>query len=485
VIGPGAPPNAPDLFGAATLGTDPARAATIQYPLDRAVSPRNIPSIEVQWTAAGNDLFHVAMHSQYAAVDVYTTAVEATLTAVDWESLVGTAAGEDLGFVVEGLAQADPTTKYASAPVSVTVTHDNIDASAIYYWASSQGQIMSQVFGSTDAPDVVKNDCTSCHSVSRSGTRIGYSRCVGNDCGQLFLGFLKFDFNTMTWAETMDANALGVRGSYTTFAPVGNPFPDDSQALAMATLSGGTLGLFDPDTGTPVASNLDVASAGGTLAALMPDWSPDGTRVVFVQTPHPGQWIDLSDGRIATMSYSYTAGAHTFGTPALLTPDVITLPTGAYNNFFFPSFSSDGALVVFDAARGAWRDGSNARGPGQRLMLADASGAWTADLTALNGGDVDLDTTWPHWAPTDSSEYYWVVFSSERDYGHRATAATSPPSCVANGVQQCKQIWLGAISKARLGQPGVDPSAPPMWLPGQATDADNISPYWSVPTIID
>lgn len=483
VIGPGAPPNAADLFGAATLGTDPARAGVIEYPLDHAVSPRNIPSIEVQWTAAGNDLFHVALHSQYANVDVYTTAVEAMLTAVDWESLVGSAAGEDLAFVVEGLLQADPTTKYASAPVTVTVTNDTIDSTAIYYWASSQGQIMTQEFGSTDAPDVVKNGCTSCHSVSRTGTRIGYSRCVGNDCNQLFLGFLKFDFNSGTWAETMNADNLAVRGSYTTFAPVGNPFPDDSQALAMATLSGGTLALFDPDTGTQVPSNLDIAAPGG--AALMPDWSHAGSRVVYVQSPNPGQWIDLSDGRIATMSYSYAGGVHTFGAPTLITPGPITLPSGTYNNFFFPSFSSDDTLIVFDAARAAWRNGTLARSPGQRLMLADANGAWTSDLPALNGGDGDLDTTWPHWAPTSSSEYYWVVFSSERDYGHRATAATSPPACTANGVLQCKQIWIGAIAKSRLGQPGVDPSAPPMWLPGQATDADNISPYWSVPTTID
>jgi hypothetical protein len=27
----------------------------------------------------------------------------------------------------------------------------------------------------------------------------------------------------------------------------------------------------------------------------------------------------------------------------------------------------------------------------------------------------------------------------------------------------------------------MDPSAPPMWLPGQNALANNISPYWSVP----
>ena len=51
----------------------------------------------------------------------------------------------------------------------------------------------------------------------------------------------------------------------------------------------------------------------------------------------------------------------------------------------------------------------------------------------------------------------------------------------ANGVRQCKQIWIGAISKERLASGGglIDPSAPPMWLPGQNHRTNNISPYWT------
>src|SRR5262249_3070529 len=143
-----------------------------------------------------------------------------------------------------------------------------------------------------------------------------------------------------------------------------------------------------------------------------------------------------------------------------------------------PSFSPDGKLIVFDAARSRWRS-NPARLAGQRLMLATADATWGADLTALNGGYVDLDITWAHWAPTVGSEYYWVVFSSERDYGHRLTAANTDRSCISQGVIQCKQIWIGAVAKSKLG--GGDPSAPPLWVPSQDLNADNISPYWSVP----
>jgi hypothetical protein len=60
------------------------------------------------------------------------------------------------------------------------------------------------------------------------------------------------------------------------------------------------------------------------------------------------------------------------------------------------------------------------------------------------------------------------------------TEANSATPCKANGVRQCKQLWIGAVAKNKLDGT-LDPSAPPMWMPGQDTQADNISPYWSVP----
>ncbi|MGE0397235.1 MAG: TolB family protein [Kofleriaceae bacterium] len=483
VIAPGAPANAAELFENATATTDAARTPGIEYPFDKAVSPRNIPSVEMQYTTAGNDLFHVTMSSQFATINIYTTAAEAMLSQGEWSALANTAAGENLSFAVEGLAQASPSTKYAATPVIITMSTDTIDQSAIYWWASSEGSVMSQTFGEADNPDLVKDNCTSCHSVSRQGTRIGYSRCVAGSCAssQLAIGFMKYDPMTDTWVDTMNADGLAVLGSYSTFAPVGNPFPTDEQSVAIVSKFGGTLGLYDPDTGAAVPSNIDIANEAGR-GALMADWSADGNSVVYTQA-NAGAYIDLNTGRIATMSYSYAGQVHTFGSPVVITPNPITLANGTYDNFFFPSFSADGALIVFNASRGGWR-GNPSRYTGSRLMLTTPDGSWIEDLTAMNGGMADLGITWPHWAPTVSNDYYWVVFSSERDYGHRATMATSPAACTSNGIAlQCKQIWLGAIAKNRLGG-GMDPSAPPMWMPGQSPTANNISPYWSRPAVI-
>jgi hypothetical protein len=482
VVVPPAPSDAPDKFGNATVGTDPARTPAIEYPLERAVSPRNMPPIEAQWTAAGNDLFHVELTSSFVSIDVYTTSLEAMLSETAWNSVLASSAGETLVFTVEGLAAAAPDTKFTSAPRTIVIARDIIDRTAIYYWASSRGNIMEQTFGAT-TQSLVKDGCTSCHSVNRSGTRIGYSRCVANDCGTLYAGFLKYDPATKTWVETVNANNLQIHGSYTTFPPNGTGPFNDQHTAAIVSMVNGTLQLFDPDTALVIPSNLNQVSTMGPTtgrSALMADWSPDGNKIVFASTPNPNQWIDLSGSSIALMTYSFTGGQHVFGTPQFPFPNPITLQNGQYTNFFFPSFSPDNALIVVNAARTGWRS-NPARAAGQRLMLAAASGAWIVDMTEMNGGFVDLDTTWAHWAPTVGEDYYWIVFSSERDYGHRVTGANTDPSCVANGVTQCTQIWIGAVAKNKLD--GVqDPSAAPMWLPGQDMKADNISPYWSVPS---
>jgi Tol biopolymer transport system component len=483
-----APANSEQLFGGATVTVDGTRQPTIEYPIDQAVAPLNIPPIEVQYTKANNDLFHLNLTSTHAAIDVYTTDPQQTFSPGDWVALAGTAVGDHLKITVEGLTQAAPTMKYASAPATFNLSHDTIDTTAIYWWASSQGNLITQDFGKTTAPTVVKGECSACHSLSRAGSRIGYCRCVadathpGGNCGTEYVGFLKYDDQSKIWNEQVNANNKTINGTYTTFAPVGNPFVDDTHSVALVTAINGTLNLYDPDTGLVVPSNVNGVAPAANHSALMPDWSPDGKRIAFANTNAAGNAVDLSTSSIGMMSYEYVNNTtHTFAAQPNLVTAPITFNSQSYPNLFFPSFSPDNAYVVFNAARASWRNFTDAKTAGQRLMLVPASGGTPIDLTNINGGTGDHDITWPHWAPGSTADYYWIVYSSEQNYGHEVTAANTAVKCVANGVKQCKQIWIGAISKAALMAGILDPSSPPVWLPGQDTQADNISPYWTVP----
>jgi hypothetical protein len=474
-------------------GTDPSKTPSIEYPLDQAVAPANFPPVDAQWTTAGNDLFHLNLKSKYLNVDLYTAGADEQIDPTLWTTVLESSAGNPLAFSVEGLLQAAPQTRYAGTPVSLQISTDTINNTTLYWWASSQGNLLSQVFGSSAAPSVVRGNCTACHSLSRAGTRIGYSRCVGGTCtpSTLAIGFMKSEMGT--WTDTMNADDMQQLGSFTTFAPVGNPYPDDSRAVAMVATESCNLTLYDPDAAMPITSNLPTISTHDatqmpTRCASMPDWSPDGATVAFSSAKTAINFnVDLDGGAIATMTYSYAGGAHTFGEPTFIVINPIALPSGSYENFFFPSFSPDGKYIVFNAALSAWRNSTDEHIPASRLMLTSPTGAWTADLPALNG-DGDYDVTWPHWAPGNSSKYYWVVFSSERDYGHLLTAANTNTACVSTGNKQCKQLWLSAIDVSKLNgemPPTGDPSAPPIWLPGQQITADNLSPYWSVPAPIN
>jgi len=492
VVAQGAPPNAPAVFGAAAPGTDATKKPAIEYPLDRAVLPLNLPAVQVQWTTAANDLFHVSFAAPHVAIDLYAKDADAKLPESVWSTVATSAAGLDLAVQVEGLVQASPAQRFQSAPVTVRMSHDRIDNTAIYYWASSEKDLMTQTFGATGAPAVVKDKCTSCHSLSRSGSRIAYSRCVNDDCSatSLAVGFLKYDTTAQAWKDTVNADDKAIIGAYATFSPVGYPFPDDTKSLAAVGMRTGALALYDPDTGAHVDSNLEAVSQHGadgkTHYAQMPDWSPDGHSLLFTTRPdNDASFIDIPAGSIATMSYSNDGGKHTFGEPATIVTAPQTIAGATYKNFFFPSFSPDGKLVVFNGAKDTWRNSTDALEPGARLLLTDPTGSFVVDLASVNGPG-EVGNTWPHWAPNTEGDYLWVAFSTERPYGHLVTPATSPAPKDNQGHTQYKQIWIAAVEKAKLAASGAkgaaDPSAPPVWLPGQNVKADNISPYWTLPT---
>src|SRR6185503_12810363 len=93
-----------------------------------------------------------------------------------------------------------------------------------------------------------------------------------------------------------------------------------------------------------------------------------------------------------------------------------------------------------------------------RLHLIDASGQVHVELTALNEGNGALDRDHnyePFALPVPAGGYYWVVFTSTREYGNTMTAPNVR-----------KQLWVAAISPPGPNQ--TDPSHPAFFLPNQS-----------------
>ena len=126
-----APANVRVLFDNAVVAMDPARTPAIEYPLDGAIAPSNIPAIDTQWSVAQNDLFHVTFTSTYVAVDIFTTNADAMFDAGTWTLVTTLAKKDTIAIRVEGMKLAMPATKYVSKAANLSIARDTIDDTAI------------------------------------------------------------------------------------------------------------------------------------------------------------------------------------------------------------------------------------------------------------------------------------------------------------------------------------------------------------------
>jgi Tol biopolymer transport system component len=127
------------------------------------------------------------------------------------------------------------------------------------------------------------------------------------------------------------------------------------------------------------ADRSEFVAPSGSLRARDPDISPDGKRLVFVQTPYAANrlvlaWIE-SDG-------------------LTIHPKVI-VPAEPDVQLSNPRFSPDGRWIAASRFKGGRRD----------IVIYDLSGAVVREVTRDRAQDVD---------PTWSSDGQWLIFSSDR-----------------------------------------------------------------------
>jgi hypothetical protein len=136
----------------------------------------------------------------------------------------------------------------------------------------------------------------------------------------------------------------------------------------------------------------------------------------------------------------------------------------------YPTFSPDSKWIAFARSTQA-----RSRGALSDLWIASADGANQIALDNANGtgllmGPEASSTYEPTFMPVAVGGYFWLVLVSERTYGNTLTD-TNPSSRI-------KQLWVTAIDAAPA--PGVDPSHPPFWLPGQIASHNNMRGEWAL-----
>ena len=442
-VAPGTPADAPMKFGGAD---DPARAPSLAYPADGTLIPPNLAELEFQWEAKGNALFELSLAGDGVNLRIYTkcNAVGSGCglepAELAWKLLSQAARGGTVMVQVRGTS-ANGGPVGTSAPRTLSFTQEDMQG-GLYYWAASAGGIFRYDFGLRNqqaepfyTAAQAGAQCAGCHGLSRNGKRIG----VGlNIPAPAQMRVLDVATRKKLFEVGGGGGFPGAGGSdYQAFT---------SDGAKIVTTEGGGLTVRDAATGALIGKSPGLDNAN------MPDVSPDGTRVVFARGAGSCMFgicmtLSVMSAAIVTAQFNGTSFA-----------SIQTIvPVGGANNYY-PSFSPDGQLVVFNRSTGSSYDAMDAK-----VMVVPSRGGQVVELATAN----PTAASWPKWAPFThhfgGATIFWITFSARRPVGLRAQANS--------------QIWMMPVDAAKvLG--GADSAFPALRLPFQDAGTGNHIAQW-------
>lgn len=376
--------------------------------------------------------------------------------------------------------------------------------------------------------------CISCHSVSSNGSTLAASSHLYFPASFSARSYRTgADPQPPQMADIQDATFGAITPDGSRILRMGNPdctqganaFPRAKNNFPLA-LGPTQASMIDMTNGQSVnASGLDKDHY-----MWMPQFSPDGRHVVFNDAKPDGN--GGTDRReLAVMDYDPTTGAfsnrRTIVSKAALnaqgvvdpsldyqpnpvalaqlggliggvygadqcmsstSPDVAAIPGGSCTGPCYPAwpfFTPDGKGVVFSlvsepdfAVAFPGRDQASK----SELWYVDLPSGKMMRMANANKGLKDGDAIanyYPTVLPVAVGGYFWVFWTSTRDFGHRnldapATAVASDVIFGSSSASQAfrKRIWVGAIRQSPGGElaGGIDsdPSTPGFYLEGQS-----------------
>ncbi|MGH7296013.1 MAG: TolB family protein, partial [Polyangiaceae bacterium] len=265
--------------------------------------------------------------------------------------------------------------------------------------------------------------------------------------------------------------------SLATFATYGDPdYPQAPNVPGTQGLGAHPSQLLQTTTGAVIAA----PGWDGVVAnSVTPAFSPDGTKIAFTH-------YDKDQGHsLAVMDFA--AATHTFS-------GLTDFATDPGNFLCWPAFTPDSGWVVYQTDNRAdyatWNSASNAAGRFDAkgdLYVAQLASSTTARLDLVDGyasgalylpyGAQEATVNYePTVLPVAVGGYYWVVFTSRREYGN--TIVTQDQEDQAR-----KKLWVAALDIDNPEHPSAsahDISHPAFYLPGQEQPAGNSRGFWAL-----
>ncbi len=459
------------------------------YPYDGTVWPRGLLPPILQWNGgAATDVYYVHVVSPTFELQQFTTSTGAPASQIALDPTTWTQLTESTsGPTTVSVARWDGTTATVIASQTWTIAPASMRGT-IYYWSNNLGRVLRIKPGAAAPDDFANqaplNDTTqypassclmTCHTVSADGsTIISGGGAYGGSYD------LKTDMPIVSLGGTWGPSAGGassssvVRWMMPALSPDGKYMVTNSMAEGLAYandgMTQGFLGMYTTADGMPVAN-----SGVQNVPMAQPAWSPEGSRVLFVNAGDPmtvpwyGSWNDPPPGDL--MAYQFDAKSN----PMLSGPTTL-VATGADPNhrISWPTITPDGQWVLYSRTAGAdtrtlpsgW---TGPAGPSDLYFASAVTPNQEVRLAKVNGDGYPFaagarDQSWnfePSFAPVAAGGYFWAVFTSRRTYGNILTGAAE----ASGSFIGTKQLWVFAIDQNP--KPGVDPSHPAFHLTGQ------------------
>ncbi len=538
VLGPAPTQTIRDLLKN-TTNVVPAAQFEWLYPYDQTVFPRAMLAPLVQWRtqAAGGGAFNVTgyyvhlkqagfeFEGYYAKDPAGNFLTSQPIDAEVWKRMVGSNPGGDLEVEIK---VTDGTTVYGPLKRTWKVA-PGILRGTVYY--ASYGTLLADITQSNKAAGVLRikpGDFEPTLAVPGAKTKCVVCHEVANDGATLFSN----DTSTGTYgnARAFDLkNGAAEIRTYSDYGKFSYSGPSPSGSMILASSGEGNYhewasdsNLFDTST-SPAAA---IATTGWTdtvKKAVTPSFSNDGARVSFTfdeaQAGAAPTLAAMADGGhtlvAADFNCNQTSSGGACGAPPYAFTDMRQLFRDTTARVGWPSFTPDSKWVIFQrstrngngaplnttnqARADLWIANTEKGTTFQPMKLCALSGL-SADCNVNGGtptsylpagpnhpqflvddqnpGDTNLQFE-PTLTPIVSGGYFWVMFTTRRLYGNVATLepyAGKDDGKVMPADPVPKKLWIAAIDINP--KPGVDPSHPAFYLPGQELRAGNMRGFW-------
>ena len=479
------------------------------YPYEGTVFPRGLQAPVLQWQEAsgGGSAILIRLTSmllEYRGCFSLSSPVTFQIPQDVWDLASSQSRGKGDPLVIEvsvltgGAAVKLPRLKltFALAKLKGAIYY-NTYGSALATQMGVIGGVVMRVTPGEDEPDVFLTapdpvlNCVGCHAVTADGSRMVAEIHV--QPGLLEGPSSSFDLTTVgDGVNPAPMRADLPRAGFSALYPDGSVYlttgrtqPGPFGSL-IGTPPGNITGTFGPEESKlyDTDSGAEITGSGIEPYAYMPMFSVDGSAVVFNKMDTSGvggHTLTIMDFDRPSTQFSnardiFSDSVKYPGWPFFL-PDVfqvadeLVIPRGKRVVFALgevPDFVTQEAPVGITPHLSDlwWVDADT----GMAAPLNAANGLDDAGNIYLPYGERDAHRNYlPTISPVAAGGYFWMFFSSKRNYGTLFSA--DPPEVRA----ESKKIWVSAIDID--APPGSDPSHPAFFLPGQEIESGNIRAF--------